>query len=484
MTNKWKKGFATLFAAMLLALPALTSCNGNETSGGNGGEAPAAITIRLDKTTYSAMEDETFFLIATTNSARSVRWTSDDPTVASVNSSGRVIAKKVGTVKITADAEGKTAECVVTVTASDRDKGAYLRVSRTKVYLDMKSKESKPLSAEYVSVQNGEETVLTDKAVSYTSADESIATVSESGEIAPVSVGTTDIIITSEGMTEYVTADVYSAAIGTPAEWLAMFEKTCDIESRYYLANDIDFTGVEYDIGALAGSGNIGTCFFGAEIDGDCHSVKNITMSGASQSLFGTTVGLKLRNVSFENILFTAEAERAAGIAHTFGQHTSRFGEDTVLESDISNVALDLAFETPMGTGISWTNYGMNMRDVFIRMRKGENSAVSEFPDHQTATGYVDHETLPSEITTKAFMGVSRMAYNWGYGKSGMSDVVVYCEIENAGGVIGMGYGTFEGVNVAYSEKQMRASYDAYRIFDHNVWDVHPERLPKLIKNS
>ena len=80
-------------------------------------------------------------------------------------------------------------------------------------------------------------------------------------------------------------------------------------------------------------------------------------------------------------------------------------------------------------------------------------------------------------------MGISRMAYNWGYGKSSMSNVVVYCEIENAGGIIGMGYGVFEGGNVVYSEKQMRASYDAYQIFDHSVWDVHPERLPKLIKN-
>ena len=485
MTNKWKKGFATLFALMLFTVPALTSCKDKETSdSSSGGDVPAAITIQLDKTTYSALEDEAFFLIATTNSTRSVRWTSSDTTSASVNSSGRVLAKKAGTVTITANAEGQIAECVVTITASNPNEGAYLRPSQSKVYLDMKSKESKPLSVEYVSVKNDEESVLTDKAITYTSADETIATVSQDGVITPVSIGTTDIIITSEGMTEYVQADVYSAAITTPAEWLAMFDKTCDIESRYYLANDIDFTGVEYDIGLLAESGDIGTCFFGAEIDGDCYSVKNITMTGVSQSLFGTTVGLKLRNISFENILFTAEAGRAAGIAHTVGHHTSYFGEELVLESNISNVALDLVFETAMGTGVSWTSYGMNMKDTFIRMRRGENSTVSEYPDHQTATGYTNHETLPSEITTKAFMGVSRMAYNWGYGKSSMSNVVVYCEIENAGGIIGMGYGVFEGGNVVYSEKQMRASYDAYQTFDHSVWDVHPERLPKLIKNS
>ena len=238
-----------------------------------------------------------------------------------------------------------------------------------------------------------------------------------------------------------------------------------------------------YDIGALAESGNVDNCFFGAEINGDCYSVKNITMTGVSQSLFGTTVGLKLKNISFENILFTAEAARAAGIAHTVGHHTKAFGEEQIFESDISNVALDIAFETAEGTGISHTNYGINMKNVFIHVRKGDNSTVTEYPDQQTGTGYANHETLPSEITTKAFMGISRMAYNWGYGKSSISNVVIYCEIENAGGIIGMGYGVFAGDNVVYSEKQMRASYDAYHILDNNMWEVHPEHLPKLIKN-
>lgn len=484
MTNKWKKGLAALCALALLTVPTLSSCEDGETSNDSSGDSSVTITIQLDKTSYSVLEDEAFFLIATTNSTRSVRWTSSDPTVASVSASGRVLAKKAGTVTITANAEGTIAECVVTVKATDPNEGTYLRVSQSKVFLDMQSKETKRVSAEYVSLKNDSESVLTDKTIHYTSADETIATVSADGVVTPVSIGTTDIIITSDGMTEYVTADVYSAAIATPTDWLAMFEKTCDIESRYYLANDIDFTGVEYDIGMLAEYGDTGNCFFGAEIDGNCYSVKNITMTGVSQSLFGATVGLKLRNISFENILFTAEAGRAAGIAHTVGQHTSCFGEQVILESDISNVALDLVFETAMGTGVSWTNYGMNMKDVFIHMRRGENSTVTEYPDHETETGYTNHETLPSHITTKAFMGVSRMAYNWGFGKSSMSNIVVYCEIENAGGIIGMGYGVFEGDNVVYAEKQMRASYYAYQIFDHNVWDVHPERLPKLIKNS
>ena len=164
------------------------------------------------------------------------------------------------------------------------------------------------------------------------------------------------------------------------------------------------------------------------------------------------------------------------------GHHTSAFGGEQIYQSDISNVALDLVFEGSEGVGFCDTSYGLNLKDSFIRMRRGESSTVTEYPDQQTATGYVDHETLPSHITTKAFMGVARMAYNWGYGKSSLSNVVVYCEMENAGGIIGMGYGEFAGDGVSYTENKMRASYDAYQIFDHDVWMVHPENLPKLIK--
>ena len=52
MTNKWKKGFATLFALMLFTVPALTSCKDKETSdSSSGGDISTAITIQLDKTT-------------------------------------------------------------------------------------------------------------------------------------------------------------------------------------------------------------------------------------------------------------------------------------------------------------------------------------------------------------------------------------------------------------------------------------------------
>lgn len=50
---------------------------------------------------------------------KKVKWSSSNPKVARVNSSGRVMAKKTGTVTITAKANGKTAKCKVTVKAKE-----------------------------------------------------------------------------------------------------------------------------------------------------------------------------------------------------------------------------------------------------------------------------------------------------------------------------------------------------------------------------
>lgn len=483
--KKFVKGLAALLLTGTMATAGFAACGGD--TGGDGGSSSSetssesiVITIVLDKEIYTLEEDSSFVLTATTNSTRSVRWTSDNPTVASVNAVGKVLAKAPGTAVIKAEAEGESAECVVAVTARSVESGALLRVQSTKLMMEMQTEATAQIGVQYVTVSGDDERVETDKAFAFESADESIATVSESGLVTPVGVGTTEVVITSGDLVEYVTVDVYTAAVCDAQSWLEMFEDPTNDKARYYLTNDIDFTGYAYDIGTLADSGNIENNYFGGEINGDGWSVKNVTMQGNYQSLFGTAVGLRLRNISFENILFTAEAVRAAGIAHTFGHHNDK----GVFESNLSNVSLDLVFETAMGTGISWTNYGMNLNNAFIRMRKGENSTVTEFPDDLTSTGYVDHETLPSHITTQAFMGVSRMAYNWGYGKSSMSNVVVYSEFEGAGGVIGYGYGNFDGDNVVYCETQMHASYYGYQIFDHSVWSVHPERLPSLIKKS
>lgn len=81
---------------------------------------PVSVTsITLSKTTHQFEVNGTVTLTATVNPDdavnKTVTWSTSDSSVATVSTSGKVTARKVGTATITAKAGGKTATCVVTV---------------------------------------------------------------------------------------------------------------------------------------------------------------------------------------------------------------------------------------------------------------------------------------------------------------------------------------------------------------------------------
>jgi len=77
-------------------------------------------TLSLDKTTAEIEVGDTVQLTATTNSEETVTWTSDKEKIATVNSSGLVTGVAEGIATITAEVEGETATCVVTVKAKQQ----------------------------------------------------------------------------------------------------------------------------------------------------------------------------------------------------------------------------------------------------------------------------------------------------------------------------------------------------------------------------
>ncbi|WP_158582143.1 Ig-like domain-containing protein [Parabacteroides sp. AF48-14] len=92
---------------------------GGSTGGGTGDTTPDATGIKLDKTTLTLARLQSYTLIATVEPAAAggVKWTSTDPSVATVNANGKVTAVKVGQATIIATAinGGLTALCQVTV---------------------------------------------------------------------------------------------------------------------------------------------------------------------------------------------------------------------------------------------------------------------------------------------------------------------------------------------------------------------------------
>ncbi len=129
-----------------------------------------------------------------------ITWTSSDESIATVTESGVLTGHKKGSVRITATTDnGLTATCNVTVNV----RGTSISLDKTQV--DVVVNKSANVMA----------SILPDDAsqsVTWVSADESIATVTNAGTVMGVALGTTTITCTSaEGLTAQATVTVFSA---------------------------------------------------------------------------------------------------------------------------------------------------------------------------------------------------------------------------------------------------------------------------------
>jgi len=158
----------------------------------------ATTGVSLNKTSVSVTEGKTVSLTATVKPSnatdKKVTWTSSNTSIATV-SNGTVTAKKAGTVTITVKtANGKTSTCKVTVTAKAKTVAAT-NVSLNKTSVSVAEGKTVSLAAT-VAPSNA-----TDKKVTWTSSNTSIATVSN-GTVTAKKAGTVTITAkTSNGKT-------------------------------------------------------------------------------------------------------------------------------------------------------------------------------------------------------------------------------------------------------------------------------------------
>ena len=143
-------------------------------------------SIELDKTTLSLVEGTQAALTATVSPDNAtdptVTWTTSNAAVATVED-GMVTAVKAGTATITAKAGEKTAKCTVTVTAAFVP---VTSVTLNKTALEMVEGDEAALTAT-VKPDNA-----TEPAVTWTSSDESVATVAD-GQVKALKAGTATI---------------------------------------------------------------------------------------------------------------------------------------------------------------------------------------------------------------------------------------------------------------------------------------------------
>ena len=152
-----------------------------------------AESITLDKTEVEIIVGETEFLTATvfpeTTSNMDIVWTSSDEEIAVVNEYGVVTAIAVGEATITAttaDGSNLSASCQVTVVAALAES---ITLNMTEVSLEVS--ETTTLTATVLP-----ETV-TNKSVTWTSSNESVATVDANGLVTAIAVGEATITATT-----------------------------------------------------------------------------------------------------------------------------------------------------------------------------------------------------------------------------------------------------------------------------------------------
>ena len=218
---------AVIAALMLACAVFFTACGNNQTPGGGqnteqGGENPggddepgtdpdddtdiAVTTVSLDKNSLTLRTGESYTLIVTVSPSnatdKSIIWSSANSSVASV-SAGKVTAKSEGTTTITATAHnGKKASCTVTVNELAPEVIEVTSVALNKTSLTLEIGASETLTAT-VSPSNA-----TDKSVTWTSSDRSVATVAN-GNLTAVDSGTATITATtSNGKTATCTVTV------------------------------------------------------------------------------------------------------------------------------------------------------------------------------------------------------------------------------------------------------------------------------------
>lgn len=164
----------------------------------DGEEGSAVTSVTLDKSTLALQPGTSATLNATVSPAtaanKSLRWTSSNTNVATVDANGKVTAVANGTAVITASTVdgGFTAQCTVTVSEDKPEVVAVENVSLDKKTLTVEIGESEKLTAT-VKPDNA-----ANKNVTWSSNDEDVASVDANGRVTAISRGTATITVRTE----------------------------------------------------------------------------------------------------------------------------------------------------------------------------------------------------------------------------------------------------------------------------------------------
>ena len=177
--------------------------------------------------------------IGTNLTGRSVTWQTDQPTIATVSSTGVVSALTAGRATISATAEGKSGTSTITVTPVPvarvviQPGAATILIGKTQQF-----------TATTLDASN---TVLPGRSITWISGAPSVATVTQSGLVTAVGAGSALIFAASEGISTSVTVTVSTVGVAqvrmTPASGTVQQGKTLQLAAQPVDVNGTPIAG-------------------------------------------------------------------------------------------------------------------------------------------------------------------------------------------------------------------------------------------------
>ncbi len=193
-------------------------------------------SVELSQTEITLEVDGTATLTAavTPDNAtnKTVTWESDKTNIATVDNTGKVTAIAQGTAKITATADGKSANCTVTVTAKPVPVTG-IELDKTAITLEID--ETQTLTAT-LAPDNA-----TDKTVTWTVAPAGVVSVDDNGNVTAIKDGTATVTATANGKSANCTVTVNAPL--TNADVLKFLNDNVLMEAaKHFAENNIFFT--------------------------------------------------------------------------------------------------------------------------------------------------------------------------------------------------------------------------------------------------
>ena len=218
---------------------------------------------------------------------RLVTWSSSNTGISTVSTSGLVTAVAAGSVSITASSEGQTASAPITVSAPAPVPVASVSVSPATATLQVGG--TVQLSA---TTRDANNNVLTGRAITWSSSNTAISTVSTSGLVTAVAAGNATITATSEGKTSSAAITV-SAPAPVPVASVSVSPATASVQA----GSTVQLTAVTRDANNTVLTG------------------RAVTWSSGNTSLATVSAAGLVRGVASGTALITAASEGQSGSA-------------------------------------------------------------------------------------------------------------------------------------------------------------------------